>query len=217
MTFEIRFATLRPKVDPSGVFVALAVEPLYSNSPNELGQVKARKALAAALRAKTPRRWKAPKLNPGVALVSLPRPQKSSGHWWTVNAGGLGDAQAEAYAEAMGRPWSEVDPEPRREAFGCPDSPSYPLQPDTARMTRAEIKRARDEYRTASDAAHEAYTVWRPLYDAWRETPDYTAYLAACHRWQARRDQFAYTGRGRDAEQVRESVTFETMVLEGVA
>ncbi len=210
MAFEIRFATLRPKVDPSGVFVALAGEPLYTNSPNEQGQVKARKALAAALRVKTPRRWKAPKINPGVVGASLPRGGAGS-------SDPLGASQAVAYREVMGRSWDEVDPDPDREAYGCPVSPSYPLQPDTARMTRAEIKRAREEHRAASQAAHEAYTVWHPLYDAWRETPGCAAYLAACDRWQARRDQFNYNGRGATAEQVRESAHVQTMLLGEVA
>lgn len=87
-------------------------------------------------------------------------------------------AQELDYARMMGRPWA--DPEPQDIAYGAPEYPSLPYFANGA-------------VNSAFDAA---FAEWRKQYDAWEMTPEAEQYRADSARFYARREQFAYTGRG---------------------
>jgi len=113
------------------------------------------------------------------------------------------------YEEAMGRTWEEIDPEPRADDFGGPAYPSYPQALDRyerRRHTRAELRRINAAHAEAVEAWRIESEAYHAAYDAWKASPEYNAWQAAHRYWATRQEQFAWTGRGRDAKSLAELV-----------
>lgn len=92
----------------------------------------------------------------------------------------LSDKQAAAYEALMGRPWSDEDP--RREDYGAPEYPS--------------------DVRFGDPRWEEAYAEYDAAMAAWQTSPEAAQYDADWARWYARREQFNYSPRARNAKDV---------------
>lgn len=116
-----------------------------------------------------------------VKYASLPDTDASSRYRpWAFRARNEPRARIEAaYKDAMGRPFDAGEPRP--EDYGSPARPHEDYDRDASPWE-------------AYFAAH----------DAWRQSPDYATYEAARERWNVRRDQFLYSTRARNRQDVLE-------------
>lgn len=92
----------------------------------------------------------------------------------------ISERQAAAYEKLMGRPWS--DPDPRREDYGAPEYPGH-------------VHFGDPEWETA-------YTEYEAAFKAWETTDAAKQYDEDWKRWNARREQFQYSPRARNAKDV---------------